>query len=366
MSLPIFENHETGTLNVNGIINGNWDILNDLVDPALASGDPLYGIFGAAVNGQRALTIITYANPFDVSLRNRQNLCTLTGDAAVTVSDQTAGRFTELLLVASGADRAVTWPAGAVWCGPDVATVVSGTAVLVRIIATTGADSGLRLIRSPLAYSASTGLSLSGGGAFAIDSTVMTLTGVQTATNKTFTSPTINAVLDTGGNPAVTYTATASAVNGLTFSNAATGTGPTIAASGSDTDVDLLLAGKGAGVVRVKTFEVGFRHIPQNSQSADYTAVAEDSGKHILHPAADTTARVFTIPSNASVPYLVGTVLQFIAEPGSGVVTIAITSDTLVLAGAGTTGSRTLTGPGLATAIKITSTKWLISGAGLT
>jgi hypothetical protein len=47
-------------------------------------------------------------------------------------------------------------------------------------------------------------------------------------------------------------------------------------------------------------------------------------------------------------------------------VTIAITTDTLMLADAGTTGSRTLAAYGVATAIKIDSTQWLISGPGLT
>lgn len=112
--------------------------------------------------------------------------------------------------------------------------------------------------------------------------------------------------------------------------------------------------------------EVGFRTIPQNSQSAAYTAVAADSAKHIFHPAADTTARVFTIPANASVPYDIGTTLTFVNQNAAGVITIAITSDTMRLAGAGTTGSRTLAANGMATALKITATEWLISGTGLT
>lgn len=112
--------------------------------------------------------------------------------------------------------------------------------------------------------------------------------------------------------------------------------------------------------------DVGFRTIPQNSQSTAYTTVAADSGKHILHPAADTTARTFTIDSNANVAYPIGTAITFVNEHGAGVVTIAITSDTMRLAGAGTTGSRTLAADGVATAIKITSTSWIISGSGLT
>ena len=111
---------------------------------------------------------------------------------------------------------------------------------------------------------------------------------------------------------------------------------------------------------------VPFRNIPQNSQSAAYTAVIGDAGKHILHPSADTTARTFTIPANGSVAYPIGTALTFINQNGAGTVTIAITTDTMRLAGAGTTGSRTLAANGVATAIKITSTEWIISGTGLT
>lgn len=113
------------------------------------------------------------------------------------------------------------------------------------------------------------------------------------------------------------------------------------------------------------TNAVGFRTIPQNSQSAAYTTVLTDSGKHILHPAADTNARTFTIDSNANVAYPVGTAITFINET-SQVVTIAITTDTLTLAGTTTTGSRSLAQNGVATAIKVTTTKWIISGTGLT
>ena len=108
------------------------------------------------------------------------------------------------------------------------------------------------------------------------------------------------------------------------------------------------------------------RSIPQNSQSTAYTAVLSDAGKHLLHPSADTTPRTFTIPANSSVAFPIGTALTFVNQNSAGVMTIAITTDTLRLAGAGTTGSRTLAANGIATALKITSTAWIISGVGLT
>jgi len=108
------------------------------------------------------------------------------------------------------------------------------------------------------------------------------------------------------------------------------------------------------------------RLIPQNSKSADYTLVLADAGKHIYHPGADTSTRTWTIPANGSVAYTIGTAITFVNDTSGGAITIAITSDTLVLAPDGTTGSRTLAANGVATAIKMTSTRWMISGSGLT
>jgi hypothetical protein len=113
------------------------------------------------------------------------------------------------------------------------------------------------------------------------------------------------------------------------------------------------------------TDAVGFRNIPVNSQSAAYTAVLADSGKCIFHPSTDANARTFTIPANSSVAYPIGTAISFV-NMTSQVVSIAITTDTMYLAGTGTTGTRSLAQYGTATALKMTSTTWIISGAGLT
>ena len=108
-----------------------------------------------------------------------------------------------------------------------------------------------------------------------------------------------------------------------------------------------------------------FSNIPQNSKSAAYTTVLTDAQKHIFHPAADTTARTFTIDSNANVPYPIGTAITIVNQHGAGVLTIAVTSDTQRLAGAGTTGNRTLAADGIATWLKIATTEWICSGTGL-
>jgi hypothetical protein len=112
------------------------------------------------------------------------------------------------------------------------------------------------------------------------------------------------------------------------------------------------------------TVSVGYITVPQNSQAGSYPIVLADSGKHIFH--SNATAHTYTIPANSSVAFPIGTVLTFINDTGSGVLSITITTDTMVWIPSGdTTATRTLAAGGMATAIKIASTKWFISGAGV-
>lgn len=180
------------------------------------------------------------------------------------------------------------------------------------------------------------------------------------------TSPTaVSSLTDDGTTFAVAtnkFTVTESNGNGafagsltITTSNAFTcGTIELGAAS------DTTLSRSAAGVIAVEGVPL-YSNIPQNSQSVDYTAVLADAQKHIYQTGASKTN---TIPANGTVAYPIGTAITFITA--SNATTIAITTDTLILAGTGTTGSRALAANSMATAVKITSTSWIISGAGLT
>lgn len=193
--------------------------------------------------------------------------------------------------------------------------------------------------------------------------------------------PGMDVVIASTASPTSRMIATVTSYNsstGVLVVNATANTGSGSAASWS---VSLTIAGKDyvernaalgtptsgdVGSCTVGGVEIGFRNVPQNSRSAAYTLVLGDAGDHILHPSADTTARTFTIPANSSVPFPIGTAITFVNQAGAGVVTIAITTDVMRLAGAGTTGSRTLAANGIATALKITAAEWIISGVNLT
>ena len=108
---------------------------------------------------------------------------------------------------------------------------------------------------------------------------------------------------------------------------------------------------------------VGYLGVPASTVTTSSTLTIADAGEHVY---VNSASQTITIPANSSVAYPVGTTITFIAGPSATTVSIAITTDTMYLAGTGTTGSRTLAAYGMATAIKVAATVWFINGTGLT
>jgi hypothetical protein len=167
------------------------------------------------------------------------------------------------------------------------------------------------------------------------------LTGISS-----FSAPTL-------GSTSISSGATVTNVAGLTINSTTIPSSKTLVATDS-TVID--------GTTSTAARGLGYMGIPQSSGATTgaYTVTAADAGEHIY----STATRTVTIPANSAVGLPIGTTLTFISA-ASTTTTIAITTDTLLLAGAGTTGSRTLAPHGMATAVKITSTSWIISGNGL-
>jgi hypothetical protein len=139
----------------------------------------------------------------------------------------------------------------------------------------TGSFSGMTLVESAtLATSAAAaGVNLN-GNTLAADGTDTDIdinitpkgTGRTVVGALSATSPrVITGVNDTNGNELMKVTATASAVNELTLANAATGNGPTLSATGDDTDIDINVTPKGTGEVNVTNIDILSGKVPFNT-----------------------------------------------------------------------------------------------------
>jgi hypothetical protein len=71
------------------------------------------------------------------------------------------------------------------------------------------------------------------------------------------TAPIINEINDANGNEEIIFTTTASAVNELTITNAATGNSPVISATGGDTNIGIGISAKGTGTVDLSKTRIG-------------------------------------------------------------------------------------------------------------
>lgn len=116
-------------------------------------------------------------------------------------------------------------------------------------------------------------------------------TGNFTGNNSpTLTTPKINQINDSNGNPYLAVNAQASAVNWLTVQNAATGDAVVITPAGSDTNIPLTLGAKNASQVRITSELLLYNTIGGNNYT--YLAVTATGAQTITLPNATGTIQL--------------------------------------------------------------------------
>lgn len=240
------------------------------------------------------------------------------------------------------------------------------------------------------ALTAGTGISVTNGaGSITVtntapDQTVAFTNGTGISVTGTYPNFTISA---TGGSGTVTSIDVSGGTTGLTFTGgpvttsgtittsgtlavANGGTGATTAAaarsalsaaaSGANTDITALdqdITVTATGTIAANT--IGYRGLPANTKTGAYTLVLADAGKIIPN-----TTGGWAVPANGTTAFPVGTTIVLYNDSASSQ-NVTITTDTLRLAGTATTGTRAVALRGLATLVKVASTEWIISGAGV-
>lgn len=164
-----------------------------------------------------------------------------------------------------------------------------------KYLTTDGVDTSWAANPLGTVTSVATGTGLTGGpittsGTISIDSTVVTLTGTQTLTNKTLTTPIINQINDVNNNEILLLTPVASATDYFTLKNGiGVGVPLHIVAEGSSTSIGMHIQPKGTGLVTISDgtdFNKGIRFRSSGSAASAIT----------LLDAVATAGRVVTLP----------------------------------------------------------------------
>lgn len=149
------------------------------------------------------------------------------------------------------------------------------------------------------------------GTSIPASSTLVTTTSTQTLTNKTLTAPRIGtSILDTNGNELFLLTATASAVNQITYNNAATTLSPTFTATGGDTNISINLVPKGTGAIGINKasttsgyqLHVGGSALIDSNLRVEGTQIrvagASSASSPAIQPGNDADTGIFHIATN--------------------------------------------------------------------
>jgi len=111
----------------------------------------------------------------------------------------------------------------------------------------------------------------------------------------------ITQLVDDNGLELIKLSATASAVNEFTIANAATGNGPTLSATGSDTNIDVNITPKGTGGAVLPQRFVSGRHQNLSNTNSDVSKmVIQTVNSYIEGDATDTLEKTITFPTALS------------------------------------------------------------------
>ena len=198
--------------------------------------------------------------------------------------------------------------------------------------------------------------------------------------NKTLsTGGTVTSVSGTGSYGGLTLTGTVTTSGNITLGGTPTGTWPISVSGNAATVTDGVYTTGNQTIAGNKTFSgttalaagstidglvVGYRDVPVTISNTAKTFALTDAGKAFGKD--NGTAYTYTIPANGTVAFPIGTVITVFNNNATNNITVAITTDTLRLAGTTTTGSRTVAPFALCTLFKVSSTVWMASGAGVT
>ena len=304
------------------------------------------GTVGATTAAAGLFTTLGASAAVTLSPANANVVLSPTGTGVVTISPATAGTINRMSIGATTTSTGAftTLAASSTVSGTGFSTYLASPPAIGGTAAAAGAFTTLSASSTVSGTGFSTYLASPPaiGGTAAAAGSFTTISG-----STSLTTPLVI------GGTAVSSTLTVQSTSGAGSSDAI------IFKTGSQVEQLRILTG--GGITSAALVDaVGYKGLPQNSQTASYTLALTDMGKMV-----NTTTGGVVIPANASVAFPVGSVVTIYNNSASNQ-TISITTDTIYLGGTATTGSRTLAQRGLASCVKVATTTWVVSGVGVT
>lgn len=236
--IKFFTNAGSQTLTERMAIRADGSVqIAGLTASELVATDANKGLQSLAVATYPSLTEISYVKGVTSSIQTQLNAKQAQGDVLDDLNTLGASTTDGQFIVATGA---------------GVFAYESGATARTSLGLGTGDSPQFTGIE--LGHATDTTLTRSAAGVVAVEGVnIVTTSSTDTLTNKTLTAPKFadaGFIADANGNELVVFQTITSAVNEIDISNSATGSGPIIAVTGGDANIDLNLTPKGTGKVK--------------------------------------------------------------------------------------------------------------------
>ena len=139
------ESHPIGTTGINGILNANWERIEDIFVNIAADSEIGWDGVNLRFKARNNYGGLTSSSSIAIDANGPLvQKVTLSANTTFTTANLVAGRRVTVAIVCDGTGRTLTWPVGWTWVGATApGSIAASKTGLLEIIPSTTANSGV-------------------------------------------------------------------------------------------------------------------------------------------------------------------------------------------------------------------------------